>query len=312
MSPVSTRTDYAILGRTGLKVSRVALGALDRLDQPAFERAAELGINFFISYSGYPREQVDIGRAIHYAPRQRMVLAAGSAAESPRLSLRGDIGQSLSNLATDYLDIYYLFHVTCDTWPVICGAGGAMSELEDARRAGRVRFIGVTVHNRSLAEQIIHSGRVDVVNLRYSIVHPGHEERVFPAAVENACGVVAYSALRHGTVLTRRDEITGQCKMHGARECYRFVLGHPAVHSVWVGARRMEEVESAADVIRPFVRLHPASQRSLRLFGRRLHALIEKDPGTAPPGQPLGKPGTATSKGADRPNTPGQPSQDST
>jgi len=268
-----------VLGRTGLTVSRLAIGALDALDAPTFKRAVELGINFFITYPDYEREQQAIRGAVRGSRRNDVVLAGGSAGASAA-AVRRDLRRSLGNLKTDYLDIFYLYHVTCDTWPAICAAGGAFEALDRARRDGTVRFTGVTVHNRHLALTIIRSGLVDVANLRYSLAHTGHERRVLPAAVRQNCGVVAYSALKQGLLIRRPDGWSARRRVPTAEECYRFVLGHPAVHAVWVGARDIEQIETAARVIRPFVPLPSATERALRQFGRFLH---DARPGIAQP-----------------------------
>ncbi len=248
----------------------MALGGFDALDQAGFERAIELGINFLISFGGYESEQRAIGRAVRQVSREATVLATGTAGRSPS-SVRRDLKRSLAALGTDVVDVFYLYHVTCDAWPRICGAGGALEQLSRARRAGRVRFIGVTVHNRDLARRIIASGEIDVVNLRYSLAHPGHETRVLPAAADHDCGVVAYSALKYGALITRPEGWPARRRVPTPSECYRFVLSHPAVHVAWVGARNVEQVEANVEVIRPFVALPSATERRLRRFGAYVH-----------------------------------------
>lgn len=264
------QTSVVTLGRTGLATSRIAFGALDALNQAAFERAVELGINFFISFPGYEREQRAIGRAVRHVSRDSVVLAGGSAGTSAT-AVRRDIKRSLANLRTDCLDIFYLFHVTCESWTALRKPGGAMEQLAKARRAGVVRFTGATVHNRGLALRIIRSGLVDVLNLRYSLAHPGHEAKVFPAAMKHGCGVVAYSALKYGMLLRRPEGWPARRRVPTAEECYRFVLGHAAVHVAWVGARNLEEVEAAADVMRSFKPLPLSTERAFRRFGHVVH-----------------------------------------
>jgi aryl-alcohol dehydrogenase-like predicted oxidoreductase len=264
------RIATTVLGRTGLTVSRMALGALDALDQAAFEHAIRLGINFFISYPGYAREQKAIGRAARHCSRDAVVLAGGSAGASAA-SVRRDIKSSLSNVRVAHLDIFYLFHVTCDTWPIICAAGGAMAQLVKARQAGLIRHVGATVHNRDLAYAIISSGLIDVVNLRYSLAHPGHEAKVLPEAIKHECGVAAYSALKYGLLVLRPEGWPSRRRVPTAAECYRFVLAHPAVHVAWVGARSIGEIDEAAKAIRPFTPLAPATEGALRRFGRFVH-----------------------------------------
>lgn len=259
------------LGRTGLRTSRVALGGYDALDQQAFERAVELGINFLISFPGYEREQRAIGAAARKIDRASMVLATGSAGRSTT-SIRRDLKRSLTNLGTDHVDVFYLYHVTCDAWPRVLASGGAMEQLRRAQRAGTVRFTGVTVHNRDLAATIIRSGEIDVVNLRYSLAHPGHEAKVLPLAQRYDCGVVAYSALKYGRLIRRPEGWPARRRIATPEECYRFVLGHPAVHVAWVGAQTLEHVEAAADMLRPFRRLSARTEKTLREFGAAAHA----------------------------------------
>ena len=270
MTSLDAKTTKIVLGRTGLTVSRMALGGLDTLDQAGFERAVELGVNFLISFPGYPREQRAIGRAARRVDRDAMVLAAGTAGRSAR-SVRRDLKRSLVALRTDHVDIFYLFHVTCDAWPTILADDGAIAQLDRARRAGQVRSVGVTVHNRQLARRIIASGKVDVMNVRYSLAHPGHESRVLPEVAKAGCGVVVYSALKYGSLVTHPEGWPARRRIATAAECYRFVLGHPAVHVAWAGARSALQVEANADVIRPFVHLPHQTERALRRFGRFVH-----------------------------------------
>jgi len=261
----------------------MALGGFDALDQAGFERAVELGVNFLISFGGYQHEQQAIGRAARLVNRDAMVLATGTAGRSAS-SVRRDLKRSLAALRTDVVDVFYLYHVTCDAWPRICGAGGALEQLSRAQRAGRVRFTAVTVHNRDLARRIIASGEIDVVNLRYSLAHPGHETHVLPAAADHDCGVVAYSALRYGSLVSRPEGWPVRRRVPTPAECYRFVLGHPAVHVAWVGARNVEQVEANVEVIRPFVPLPSATERRLRRFGAYVH-----DAGVIRPAGPTGR-----------------------
>lgn len=272
-----TATATTVLGRTGLTVSRMALGGYDALGRRGFERAVELGINFFISFPGYEREQRAIGKAVRGMPRDKLVLAAGAAGRSAS-SVRRDLTRSLTALRTDYVDVFYLYHVTCDAWPKILARGGAMEELDRARRSGRVRHVGVTVHNRDLAVRIIEDGRVDVMNLRYSLAHPGHEEKVFPAARARDCGVVAYSALKYGLLIRDHDGLPARTRIPTPAECYRFLLSHPAVHVAWVGARTIEEVEQNLRVVRPFRRLPRPMERRLRSFGAFVHDALPAQP----------------------------------
>jgi aryl-alcohol dehydrogenase-like predicted oxidoreductase len=272
--------DTATLGRTGLTVSRVALGGYDALDEKAFRRAVDLGVSFLISFPGYEREQRAIGQTGRGVGRESVVLATGSAGRSAR-SVRRDLDRSLQTLRTDYVDLFYLYHVTCDAWPRILAPGGALEQLARARRSGRVRFTGATVHNRDLALRMIESGAIDVLNLRYSLAHPGHEAHVLPAAAKHGCGVVVYSALKYGLLTRRPEGWPARKRVPTPQECYRFVLGNPSVHAVWAGARNVEQVEAITAAARGFVPLPKRLEQSLRRFGEFVHDRYPGNPGPA-------------------------------
>src|ERR1700712_1974478 len=159
--------DYARLGSTGLKVSRLALGCMsygdptspgahewsldDDAAEPFFQQAVELGITFWDTanvYQAGTSEEV-VGRAIkRYSRREDIVLATkvfGRMHDGPggqglsRKAILEQIDASLARLNTDYVDLYQIHRFDPET-PV----EETMEALHDIVKAGKARYIGAS------------------------------------------------------------------------------------------------------------------------------------------------------------------------
>lgn len=158
--------EYAYLGKSGLKVSRIALGCMsfgdtstgfnewaldDEAAAPFFKQAVELGITFWDTANVYcagTSEEI-VGRAItRYSRREDIVLATkvhfkmhdgpGGAGQS-RKAIMEQVDASLRRLGTDYIDLYQI-HRFDPTTPV----EETMEALHDIIKAGKVRYIGAS------------------------------------------------------------------------------------------------------------------------------------------------------------------------
>lgn len=158
--------EYAYLGKSGLKVSRIALGCMsfgdtstgfndwaldDEAAAPFFKQAVELGITFWDTANVYcagTSEEI-VGRAItRYSRREDVVLATkvhfkmhdgpGGSGQS-RKAIMEQVDASLRRLGTDYIDLYQI-HRFDPTTPV----EETMEALHDVIKAGKVRYIGAS------------------------------------------------------------------------------------------------------------------------------------------------------------------------
>src|SRR6266545_453807 len=156
--------DYVTLGRTGLKVSRICLGAMsygnpsDRAwflpeeeGRPFIQRALDLGINFFDTADMYSRggsEEV-LGRALReFARRDEVVIATklyypmGDKPNDRGLSrkhIMTSIDASLRRLGTDHVDLYQIHRWDSET-PI----EETLEALHDIVRAGKARYLGAS------------------------------------------------------------------------------------------------------------------------------------------------------------------------
>jgi L-galactose dehydrogenase len=152
--------EYRRLGRTGLQVSVLGLGSggRSRLGQAhglaqagvtaIVRRALDLGINMIDTAPMYGQSEALLGNALDGVPRDSYVLCTKFRPEGndkalrPAEALRATLEQSLRDLQTDHVDVMYLHGVRPDLLDQVLD--GFYEPLEQARRDGLVRFLGVT------------------------------------------------------------------------------------------------------------------------------------------------------------------------
>ena len=145
------------LGRTGVEVSALALGG-SHLGETKSEREAinivheaiDAGLNFMDNAWEYHdgRSEEWMGKALEGGRRHKVFLMSKvcSHGRDRKTALR-QLKESLRRLKTDYLDLWQIHEVIYDNDPDLHFAkGGVIEALEEARRAGLVRFIGFTGH----------------------------------------------------------------------------------------------------------------------------------------------------------------------
>ncbi|HEY1011912.1 MAG TPA: aldo/keto reductase, partial [Herpetosiphonaceae bacterium] len=234
--------DYLNLGRTGLKVSRVCLGAMtygtpawrpwvldEAASRPFIKRALELGINFFDTanmYSDGASEEV-LGRALRdFARREEVVIATkvffptGPGPNQRGLSrkhLFDAIDASLKRLGTDYVDLYQIHR-----WDSATPIEETLEALHDIVKAGKVRYIGASsmyawqfARSLYLAER--HGWtRWSAMQNHYNLIYREEEREMLPLCQAEGVGVIPWSPLARGFLAGNRrakgDEPTTRAK----------------------------------------------------------------------------------------------------
>ena len=210
--------EYRKLGRTGLKVSPLCLGAMmfgrrGNADHAAclriIHRALDAGINFVDTanvYSNGESEQI-VGEALR-GRRDRVVLATkvhGEMGPGPndrgnsRAHILREVENSLRRLQTDYIDLYQIHRPDPET-PI----EETLSALDDLVRAGKVRYIGSSTFAAwELVESYWVSDRHNLARFAceqppYSIFVRGIEKDVLPVCQKYGTGVIPWSPLNRG------------------------------------------------------------------------------------------------------------------
>lgn len=216
---------YTTLGRTGLKVSRLCLGAMTfgwSADEPTSHRildaALEAGINFVDTadiYSSWVEgnrggeSETIIGSWLKGRARRSVIIATkarGRMWDGPngeglsRAHLLQAVEDSLRRLQTDYIDLYQV-HWPDEQTPL----EETLSALDSLVRAGKVRYIGASNYPAWLlcktlwVSDVHHLARFDCLQPHYSLFNRAEFERELqPLCLDQGIGVIPYSPLAAG------------------------------------------------------------------------------------------------------------------
>ena len=191
-------------GKTGLMVSKVAFGGIPIMRISKAEavglvrEAIRLGINFIDTAHGYTDSEEKIGEAIKGIPRGDLIIASKSPA-GDKAAFNEHLDLSLKRLGVDYIDIYQLHGISSlDRWETILASGGAMEGLEEAVKAGKVRFPGFSSHSLPMAINIMKSGRFASVQLPFNYIDFAAADEAIPLAAELDMGFIAMKPMGGG------------------------------------------------------------------------------------------------------------------
>lgn len=225
--------EYSNLGRTGLKVSQLALGCMtfgspswapwvldEAASRPIIDKAVDLGINLFDladMYSAGASEEV-VGKTLSTQKRQNLVLATklyNSMSGDPndrglsRKHIFEAVDGSLKRLGTDYIDLYQLHRFDYDT-PL----EETLDALNDVVRAGKVRYLGASSMHawqfmKALGMQRAN-GWAPFVSMQphYNLIYREEEREMLPLCRSEGIGVIPWSPLARGRLAARTDADT--------------------------------------------------------------------------------------------------------
>ena len=223
--------EYARLGSTGMKVSRICLGCMsygqpgkgmsweldEEASRPYIQRALEQGINFFDTadvYSKGSSEEI-LGRALKdfAASRDEVVIATkvnqpmGPGPNERGLSrkhIMSSIDASLKRLGTDYVDLYQIHR-----WDYETPIGETLEALHAVVRSGKARYIGASAmyawqFAKALSTAELH-GWTHFVSMQphYNLIYREDEREMLPLCKDQNIAVIPFSPLARGW-LTRK------------------------------------------------------------------------------------------------------------
>jgi aryl-alcohol dehydrogenase-like predicted oxidoreductase len=272
---------YRRLGRTSLQVSEISLGTAEigqdygiPVDHEQLRptkvqavrllnRALDMGVNFVDTARVYGESEAIIGRALKKR-RGEYVLASKVASEglegltgkALRQRVQSSIRESLRALQTDVIDLMYIHSAT----PEIIKRREVLEILQEAQRAGHIRFVGASTYGKQNAIAVIEDGGYDCLQVAYNLLDRGPEQMILSKAGDEDVGVVARSVLMKGALTHRYQYLPSELgelksavhrlmslcaneKLSLPELAYRFVLAHPSVSSALVGTGRLLELE---------------------------------------------------------------------
>lgn len=276
--------EYRELGRTGIKVSVIALGCEGfvanegALTEQLLNAAEQGGINCIDLYAPQPEMRSRLGKWLR-GRRGKFVLQAHlctvwQEGQYKRTREIGEVKASfedlLTRLATDYIDIGMVHYVdSLEDWEAVAG-GPVMAYAREMQAQGKIRYIGLSSHNPAAAMQAVQSGLIDVlmfsVNPCYDL-QPANEdcyalwdgknydrqlvnmdperEALYETCSRLGVAITVMKAFGGGDLLD--EELSPAGKALTVNQCLHYALTRPGVAAVMSGAHTVDELEKCLE-----------------------------------------------------------------
>lgn len=276
--------EYRELGRTGIKVSVIALGCEGfvanegALTEQLLNAAEQGGINCIDLYAPQPEMRSRLGKWLR-GRRGKFVLQAHlctvwQEGQYKRTREIGEVKASfedlLTRLATDYIDIGMIHYVdSLEDWEAVAG-GPVMEYARELQAQGKIRYIGLSSHNPAAAMQAVQSGLIDVlmfsVNPCYDL-QPAKEdcyalwdgknydrqlvnmdperEALYETCSRLGVAITVMKAFGGGDLLD--EELSPAGKALTVNQCLHYALTRPGVAAVMSGAHTVDEMEKCLE-----------------------------------------------------------------
>lgn len=252
--------EYRVLGKTGLKISTLGFGGIpiQRIDAAGtkvlMKQLAEAGVNYIDTARGYTVSESYLGEALE-GIRDKFVLATKSMARTAE-AMAADVLTSLTNLRTDYIDLYQIHNPTLAQLDQVCTPGGALEALFAAREAGKIGHIGVTAHSTEVFEKALELDWVETIMFPYNIVESQGEALIRKCAEKNI-GFIVMKPLAGGAI-------------EDATLALRYICANPDISVVIPGMADPKELEQNLAAISDTAPLSPVELEKIEGIRKEL------------------------------------------
>ena len=287
------------LGKTGLEVSRLGIGLseigyiLTRGDEEQAARvlnsALDAGINFLDTAACYGISEELVGKTVSHR-RSEFLLATKAGHYVPRGQgedwtyevVANSIDRSLRLMNTDYLDLVQLHSCGID----VLERGDVTRALEDARAAGKTRFIGYSGDNDN-AEWAVASGQFDTLQTSFNLVDQGARRKILPSAEAKDMGIIIKRPIANAVWGAAQDPRPYAHLPEYTAEYYRragmlrtegplpeepedrillamgFAFGHPEVDVAIIGTKQPEHMLANIELVANRMTIAPEAVEAL-------------------------------------------------
>ncbi len=249
--------EYRILGKTGLRVSRIGFGGIpiQRIDaegtRTLMQALVEKGVNYIDTARGYTVSEEYLGYGLE-GIRQHFVLATKSMSRD-KASMARDIETSLTNLRTDYIDLYQIHNPKLEELDTVFSENGAIQALREAKAAGKIGHIGITAHSTAVFEKALAYEEIETVMFPYNIVERQGEALIARCREKNV-GFICMKPLAGGAI-------------EDGRLALRYILANDNVTVAIPGMAEVKELEqnlAAAEDTSPLTEEEKAAFEKVR------------------------------------------------
>jgi len=235
---------YRTLGRTGLKITAVSMGAFQTSEQAVFEAAFDLGINYVDTarnYVGGKSERL-LGKALKASDKK--VYVATKVWLDDKAKMLQDLETSLSELMLDCVDVLFLHK--CDAREEIFDEDNR-AVMKHARDNGKARFLGVSTHDNTIEviNAVIEDPEklFDVILVTYSFKSGDDIKQAIARAAEAGLGVIAMKTQAGGY----KTKELGDINPHQA--ALRWVLQDPSITAAIPSMANLQQVQEDVAVM---------------------------------------------------------------
>jgi aryl-alcohol dehydrogenase-like predicted oxidoreductase len=283
-SPIPRRT----LGKTGQQLSIIAFGGIVVMNEETGQasnivaEAVDRGVNYFDVAPSYGNAQERLGPAL--APYRKNCFLACKTEGRMKDDSRAQLEESLRLLKTDHVDLYQFHALTKMTdLDKVLGPGGAMETMEAAKKEGKIRYIGFSVHSAETALAAMDRYNFDTILFPLNWVlftQAGFGPQILKKAQEKQMGILALKGMAK-TVWS-----ADQKENHSQPKCWyqpakfpdeaslglRWTLGHSITAAIPPGDERYFRL--AMDVAQNYKPLEPHEEQALLAGGQGVEPIF--------------------------------------
>jgi len=269
---------YNLLGKSSLWVSEVGFGCMslqgdDGENAALIHQAFGSGINFFDTADIYQKgeNELTVGKALK-GIRQKVILATkvgnvwkndgdGLDWNPSKAHIRQSVDESLRRLQTDYIDLYQLHGGTIQD-----NIAETIEAFEILKQQGKIRYYGISSIRPNVIREYVASSSIVSVMMQYSLLDRRPEEACLDLLAQHNVGVLVRGSLAKGLLVDKpaieylthssADVEKARLVVHrmsnerreATETALRFVLSSPAVKTVVVGIRTIEQLHRCVNV----------------------------------------------------------------
>ena len=223
------------LGKTDLMVTQIGFGGIpiqrlsDKDAVNVVSRCLDLGVNFLDTANGYTTSEERIGKAIK-GRREDVFIATKTGARTHE-EIEKTLDLSLERLGTDYIDIYQ-FHGVGDQETldkILDPEEGLYKTFEKAKKAGKIRHIGITSHKMDAVKAQVKTGYFETVMFPFNFIICEPADELLPLCREHDVGFIDMKPMAGGM-------------LENASVAFKYLFQFPDI-AIIPGVEKVSEIE---------------------------------------------------------------------
>jgi len=276
-----------ILGRTKQKVTILGLGTAPTGEGPVdvqegikiFGAALDRGVTYVDTARIYGNAEEILG---HLIPKRRDKLFVATKVSTDRADrAERSLGESLRRLKTDHVDLVHIHSIGGKNLDRVLAKGGVLEYLLKQKEAGKLRFIGISGHNRpGNFVRMLKTGQIDVIMCVMNYADRNiynFEGVVLPEARKRNAGIVAmkvYVGIKGGFPNHRRGFVGCVTELAFMPQALAYALDLEGLSLAVVGPYTVEQAINNVEIARKYKPLSEEQRASLLALGKKIAPTI--------------------------------------